>query len=55
MKGAFVIKTYEEFINRLEPLLDSTELLENTGKINANYVNTNIGAKTKIVNNLLMI
>ncbi|MCD6596504.1 MAG: 3-deoxy-D-manno-octulosonic acid transferase [Bacteroidales bacterium] len=55
LKGAFVIKTYEEFINRLEPLLDSTELLENTGKINANYVNTNIGAKTKIVNNLLMI
>ncbi len=55
LKGAFVIKTYEEFINRLEPLLDSTEFLENTGKINTNYIHTNIGAKTKIVNNLLMI
>ena len=55
LKGAFVINNYEEFINQLEPFLTLPELLENTGKINANYIHINIGAKTKIVNNLLMI
>ncbi len=55
LKGAFVINNFEEFINQLEPFLDLPELLENTGEINADYIRINIGAKTKIVNNLLMI
>ncbi len=54
-EGAFVINNYEEFINRLDVLLKSPELIESTGKINADYININIGAKEKIVDNLLMV
>ena len=55
LKGAFVINSYEEFINCINPLLSSKELLENTGEINSDYIHINIGAKDKIVNKLLMI
>jgi 3-deoxy-D-manno-octulosonic-acid transferase len=55
LKGAFVINSYEEFMNYLNPLLDSPELRNNTGKINSDFIHINIGAKDEIVDNLLMI
>ena len=55
LKGAFVINSYEEFMNCFNPLIDSPELRKITGKINSDFIHINIGAKDKIVDNLLMI
>ncbi len=52
-QGAFSVKGYEEFMNRLNSLLTSPETRMESGKIAGSYVKTNQGATSTIVNNLL--
>lgn len=52
-QGAFSVKGYEEFMNRLNSLLSSPETLMKSGKISRSYVKSNQGATFTIVNNLL--
>ncbi len=51
--GGMNIKSYEDFVNRLTALLNSSEILINTGKVAGDYVQSNKGATQAIVHNLL--
>ncbi|MCX2718977.1 3-deoxy-D-manno-octulosonic acid transferase [Lentiprolixibacter aurantiacus] len=52
LEGVFSVNSAKELNQKLDELLENEELRNNTGRINSDYINRNLGATTKIIHYL---